>query len=119
MNSSLSLSLFPSFPPLSPHLPPLTVDGQGGTTIHYDDRAIDALLDRDQEGEGDEIPGSDNLLANEYLSSFKVASYVMQEKVHVFSISLFLAFYQHICKCHSKINLRVLYIHVYMFKYIS
>ena len=57
------------------------VDGQGSTTIHYDDRAIDALLDRDQEGEGDEVPGSENLLANEYLSSFKVASYVMKEKV--------------------------------------
>ena len=63
-------------------LPPLPiVDGQGSTTIHYDDRAIDALLDRDQEGEIDEGPGSDNLLANEYLSSFKVASYVMKEKV--------------------------------------
>ena len=59
-----------------------TVDGQGSTTIHYDDKAIDALLDRDQEGEVDEGPGSENLLANEYLSSFKVASYVMKEKVN-------------------------------------
>lgn len=59
----------------------VSVDGQGSSTIHYDDKAIDALLDRDQEGEGDEGPGSENLLANEYLSSFKVASYVMKEKV--------------------------------------
>ena len=72
----LSLSLSLSLPPPLP-----VVDGQGGTTIHYDDRAIDALLDRDQEGEGEEVPGSENLLANEYLSSFKVASYVMKEKV--------------------------------------
>ena len=85
--NSFSLSLFLSLLPflsLSPFLPlsllPI-VDGQGGTTIHYDDRAIDALLDRDQEGEGEEVPGSENLLANEYLSSFKVASYVMKEKV--------------------------------------
>ena len=75
----LSLSLFLSFS-LPPSPLPI-VDGQGGTTIHYDDRAIDALLDRDQEGEGEEVPGSENLLANEYLSSFKVASYVMKEKV--------------------------------------
>jgi len=26
-----------------------------------------------------DVPGSDNLLANEYLSSFKVASYVTKE----------------------------------------
>ena len=74
--ASASLSLSLSLPPLP------TVDGQGSTTIHYDDKAIDALLDRDQEGEGDEGPGSENLLANEYLSSFKVASYVMKEKVN-------------------------------------
>ena len=76
---SFFLSLFLSFS-LPPSPLPI-VDGQGGTTIHYDDRAIDALLDRDQEGEGEEVPGSENLLANEYLSSFKVASYVMKEKV--------------------------------------
>ena len=56
-------------------LPPLTAD----TTIHYDDRTIEALLDRDQEGDSSEVPGSENLLANEYLSSFKVASYVTKE----------------------------------------
>ena len=59
----------------------MCIRDRGSTTIHYDDRAIDALLDRDQEGGIDEGPGSENLLANEYLSSFKVASYVMKEKV--------------------------------------
>lgn len=41
--------------------------------IHYDDAAIDALLDRDQKSEenGDDPDG-----LNEYLSSFKVAQYV-------------------------------------------
>ena len=54
------------------------------TTIHYDDKAIEALLDRDQEGvEGDGSIGSENLLANDYLSSFKVASYVMKERDEV------------------------------------
>jgi len=53
----------------------------GDTTIHYDDKTIEALLDRDQELTGDsaEAPGSENMLANEYLSSFKVASYVTKE----------------------------------------
>lgn len=49
------------------------------TTIHYDDRTIEALLDREQEGDTSEVPGSVNLMANEYLSSFKVASYVTKE----------------------------------------
>ncbi len=55
--------------------------GDDDTTIHYDDKAIEALLDRDMEiGETDGgAIGSDNLLANDYLSSFKVASYVMKE----------------------------------------
>lgn len=51
------------------------------SAIHYDDKTIEALLDRDQEGAADstEIPGSVNLMANEYLSSFKVASFVTKE----------------------------------------
>ncbi len=50
-------------------------------SIHYDDKAIEALLDRNMDvvGEGDGAIGSENLLANDYLSSFKVASYVMKE----------------------------------------
>ncbi len=50
-------------------------------SIHYDDKAIEALLDRSVDvvvGEEGAI-GSENLLANDYLSSFKVASYVMKE----------------------------------------
>lgn len=55
------------------------------TAIHYDDKTIEALLDREQEGaegtESADVPGNENLLANEYLSSFKVASYVTKEVV--------------------------------------
>ena len=48
--------------------------------IHYDDAAVENLLNRDQvaqapEGEGEESEG-----LNEYLSSFKVASYVTKEQ---------------------------------------
>nr|CAD7453831.1 unnamed protein product [Timema tahoe] len=42
--------------------------------IHYDDKAIDGLLDRSKQG----IEQKENW-ANEYLSSFKVASYVTKE----------------------------------------
>ena len=38
--------------------------------IVYDDKAVDALLDRSQ-GSGEDGP-DENLLANEYLSQFKV-----------------------------------------------
>lgn len=44
------------------------------TAIHYDDAAIDSLLDRSKEGIEQK-----EMLANEYLSSFKVASYVTKE----------------------------------------
>ncbi|KAI1301466.1 Chromodomain-helicase-DNA-binding protein Mi-2 -like protein [Halotydeus destructor] len=42
--------------------------------IHYDDKAIDELLDRTQEGIEQK-----EMWANEYLSSFKVAAYVTKE----------------------------------------
>ena len=42
----------------------------GGAKIHYDDQAIEKLLDRSQEGIQEKEEG-----LNEYLSSFKVASY--------------------------------------------
>lgn len=45
------------------------------TAIHYDDAAIDSLLDRSKEGIEQK-----EMLANEYLSSFKVASYVTKEQ---------------------------------------
>ena len=71
---------------VAPH--PHAAEGkEAGSSIHYDDEAISALLDRSQEGGGEMeqlLPGSDeNLMANEYLSSFKVASYVMKEKEQV------------------------------------
>lgn len=43
--------------------------------IHYDDEAIDSLLDRSKEGIEQK-----EMMANEYLSSFKVASYVTREQ---------------------------------------
>ncbi|KAI7684861.1 hypothetical protein SSS_03217 [Sarcoptes scabiei] len=43
-------------------------------TIHYDDKAIEELLDRSQEGIEQK-----EMWSNEYLSSFKVASYVTKE----------------------------------------
>ncbi|KAK7794704.1 hypothetical protein R5R35_008025 [Gryllus longicercus] len=49
-------------------------EGKEDEAIHYDDKAIDELLDRSKEG----IEQKENW-ANEYLSSFKVASYVTKE----------------------------------------
>lgn len=49
-------------------------EGKESETIHYDDKAIDELLDRSQEGIEQK-----EMWANEYLSSFKVASYVTKE----------------------------------------
>ncbi|KAG8184140.1 hypothetical protein JTE90_010186 [Oedothorax gibbosus] len=57
-------------------------EGKGGggkvedleDTIHYDNKAIDELLDRTQEGIEQK-----ELWANDYLSSFKVAAYVTKE----------------------------------------
>ena len=45
-------------------------EGDEEKGIVYDDRAIDVLLDRSQVGED---RGDENLLANEYLSQFKVS----------------------------------------------
>jgi hypothetical protein len=39
--------------------------------FHYDDKAIDRLLDRDQEVK-EEDETEESMLANEYLASFKV-----------------------------------------------
>jgi hypothetical protein len=49
-------------------------EGKEENTIHYDERAIDGLLDRTKEGIEQK-----ELWANEYLSSFKVASYVTKD----------------------------------------
>lgn len=53
---------------------PFSRQGKEDEAIHYDDKAIDELLDRSKEG----IEQKENW-ANEYLSSFKVASYVTKE----------------------------------------
>ena len=45
-------------------------DGEESMGIVYDDKAVEALLDRSQ-GSGEDGP-DENLLANEYLSQFKV-----------------------------------------------
>ncbi|KAM3878292.1 LOW QUALITY PROTEIN: chromodomain-helicase-DNA-binding protein 5 [Diretmus argenteus] len=51
-------------------------DGEEGSVIHYDDNAISKLLDRSQDATEDtEIQNM-----NEYLSSFKVAQYVVKEE---------------------------------------
>ena len=49
-------------------------EGKEEEAIHYDDEAISSLIDRTQEG----IEQKESW-ANEYLSSFKVASYVTKE----------------------------------------
>lgn len=49
-------------------------EGAEDSTIHYDDKAIEELLDRTKEGIEQK-----ELWANEYLSSFKVASYVTKD----------------------------------------
>ncbi|CAG9819147.1 unnamed protein product [Phaedon cochleariae] len=50
-------------------------DGKEDEAIHYDDKAVRELLDRSKEG----IEQKESW-ANEYLSSFKVASYVTKEE---------------------------------------
>ncbi|XP_066526548.1 chromodomain-helicase-DNA-binding protein 5 isoform X3 [Hoplias malabaricus] len=51
-------------------------EGEEGSVIHYDDNAISKLLDRSQDATEDtEIQNM-----NEYLSSFKVAQYVVREE---------------------------------------
>ena len=62
---------FSHLPP--PYFIPPTAGEKETTSIHYDDEAIAALLDRSldlTDGEGD--IGQQNILANDYLSSFKV-----------------------------------------------
>merc|ERR1712012_914753 len=52
----------------------LNEDGESANDIVYDDKAVKALLDRSQEG----VDEKENW-ANEYLSSFKVATYATKE----------------------------------------
>ncbi|XP_054157969.1 chromodomain-helicase-DNA-binding protein 4-like [Oppia nitens] len=53
-------------------------EGKEDTAIHYDDKAIEGLLDRTQEGIEQK-----EMWANEYLSSFKVANYATKEAEEV------------------------------------
>lgn len=67
-------------------------DGEEGNVIHYDDDAISKLLDRSQDATEDtEIQNM-----NEYLSSFKVAQYVVKEEDGEVNICL-LTLYVHVC----------------------
>uniref|UniRef100_A0A8D8WT53 Chromodomain-helicase-DNA-binding protein Mi-2 homolog n=1 Tax=Cacopsylla melanoneura TaxID=428564 RepID=A0A8D8WT53_9HEMI len=50
-------------------------EGKGDEAIHYDDKAVFELLDRSKEG----LEQKENW-SNEYLSSFKVASYVTKDE---------------------------------------
>ncbi len=57
----------------------LIVVEEGSDFIHYDDKAIEALLDRSREVESEDKDDKDNAHMNEYLSSFKVATYKYSE----------------------------------------
>lgn len=52
-----------------------SIQGKEDEAIHYDDKAVEDLLDRSKMG----IEQKENW-SNEYLSSFKVASYVTKEE---------------------------------------
>lgn len=62
------------------HSPSLTPPGENkeedSSVIHYDNEAIARLLDRNQDATED----TDVQNMNEYLSSFKVAQYVVREE---------------------------------------
>lgn len=75
----------PEFRPGHPHLCPHAVpahpsgdnkDVEDSSVIHYDDAAISKLLDRNQDATDD----TELQNMNEYLSSFKVAQYVVREE---------------------------------------
>lgn len=59
-------------------------DVDDSSVIHYDDAAISKLLDRNQDATDD----TELQNMNEYLSSFKVAQYVVREEDGVVMCSL-------------------------------
>lgn len=64
-----------------PHIVPTDSSGdnkdvEDSSVIHYDDAAISKLLDRNQDATDD----TELQNMNEYLSSFKVAQYVVREE---------------------------------------
>ncbi len=68
--------------------------------IHYDDKAIDRLLDRNQDATDDTELQS----MNEYLSSFKVAQYVVKdddEEVSLCGIATVCGVFVCVCICRS------------------
>uniref|UniRef100_A0A670KE01 Chromodomain helicase DNA binding protein 3 n=1 Tax=Podarcis muralis TaxID=64176 RepID=A0A670KE01_PODMU len=75
-NEGLSLSLLPPAPFSSPHLTTGENKEEDSSVIHYDNEAIARLLDRNQDATDD----ADVQNMNEYLSSFKVAQYVVREE---------------------------------------
>ena len=54
----------------------LYIAGEDNQQIVYDNAAIEALLDRDREDIVQDRPDTNQLLANDYLSSFKVSKSV-------------------------------------------
>lgn len=76
----------PGHPCLSLHSEPCVLPGdnkdvEDSSVIHYDDAAISKLLDRNQDATDD----TELQNMNEYLSSFKVAQYVVREEDGVVS----------------------------------
>lgn len=71
-------SLFTLCPFPSDHVSVLSshLDVDETQQIHYDNAAIESLLDRDREGIPVDKTDGGQLLANEYLGSFKVCMYV-------------------------------------------
>jgi len=68
--------MFYIFAVLSAHLASGDNKEDDSSVIHYDDHAIDRLLDRNQDATDDTELQS----MNEYLSSFKVAQYVVKDE---------------------------------------
>lgn len=62
---------------------------EDSSIIHYDDKAIDRLLDRNQDATDDTELQS----MNEYLSSFKVAQYVVKDEEDEVSFRAFVENY--------------------------
>ena len=85
-----------------------TAGEQESTSIHYDDEAISALLDRSLDmGEGETDVGQQNILANDYLSSFKVHCIYMY-------MYMYACMYVHVCTCTVYTCMYDVHVHVCM-----
>jgi len=67
-------------------------------TVVYDDEAVQKLLDRDQEGE---VEKEKEFGMNEYLRSFKVASYQVKEGID--EVSCGLRHVNHLLSCRNSV----------------